>query len=103
MAPLSHSAGQNEILTSSDAMLLTEIAEALPYNFKLRTSGGQPFLEFDRGREFSDIFIGFSNMFIYEGILHVHLYVANIKIDLFTCSDVVGEVNKFIKKHMIIK
>jgi len=93
----------------TDQAILTQIAEELPYleylpiynthynkHPKPRDRTVIPILRFGSGARSSEIYIN-------DGYLHIYLYLSHTKIDLFTCKDLVKEIDEYIKKHVPIK
>ena len=82
---------------NSNELLLMSISDSLPqFNLNLFDHDGYYFLKFGNDP------LTTSKIFISEGHIYIHLYLANTKIDMFTCDNIIDEIDSFIRKYVPI-
>ena len=42
-------------------------------------------------------------VYVYKNFLHVDLYTGNTKFDLFTCENLIGDIDSFVREHVVMK
>jgi len=82
---------------SDDEALLTSIAEKLTY-LKLKRSGGGQYCYLTGGIGHKTIG---GRIYVYKNYLRLDLYTKMDRIDLFTCENLIEEIDTFVRANLI--